>query len=434
MKSIKVVIFCLVTLFTLLGCDFFSADPEETTTTVTTETTITSNDYSGPYFLGIEATNWIPEDDNDLDYKADDFKPISLSYRSSLKNSKTSLALTGSTPVYYTTKNAKDYLVISILQPEAVEDQYVISSITIEYPSGTKIKWTNSTTEPNGSRKWYSNFSNTLFYIPFTSPSTIEQEGYNYTVTAIQYINGIVNEDVRFAEDAKDSLLVYVEKSAITAQGAPIAEYYPEQNKIKLSSYYNIDQAIIKEIYINDVLQASGDLVLDNGDEIAIVNQFTSFANHFVQVRIVYDNGLGILRACESIAIIFGTYPEPYYFLPIYNLEQLNKIPRDFTSTLTLVDNITLPSDFIPFHGYQLSIHGSNRTLTVPNDLVFWEYYGDPEYLNVFDEIGLDMRNLSIEGRIKLVNHTNQIYNLYSHESIDHFNLTNIRFHDLNNL
>jgi hypothetical protein len=371
MKSIKVGILYLVTLFALMGCDFFSADTTQPADTAsTTENLTTNQDYKGPYFLGIEATNWIPSENLELNYKSDDYKPFSLSFRSTYSTAKLSLILMDDVPIYYTTKSAKNYLVISIQQPEAVEDQYVISSITIEYPSGTKIKWTNSTTEPGGDRKWYSNFSNTLFYIPFTAPADIKQSGYNYKVTAIQYINGIVNEDVRFAEHALDTLLVYVEKSPIHAQGQPIAEYYPNDNKITLHSYYNLDQAIIKEIYVNDVLQVSGDLNLESGDDILLVNQYISFSDYFVQVRIIYDNGLGILRTCEAIAVVVGTYPAPYYFLPIFNYNQLSKIPKDYIATLNIVDNITIPDDFIPFHGYQFSLNGNGFTLTVPEDLV----------------------------------------------------------------
>lgn len=426
-------------IMAMLGCDFFSKNTDtqiETTTAISSTTSIstvsTEADYEGPYFIGISATDYIPEENIDLNSTSNQESRL-LSFRQYFNHKQSILAFDSSPSNYYTTKLAKEYLVIEIEQPPEVEDQYVISSITITYPSGTKIKWTNSTTEPGGTRKWYSNFSNTLFYIPFTAPSDIETAGYIYQVSAIQYIDGVINEDVRFSPEAIDYINVFVEKKAINTQGEMMAEYWPDENKIVLHNFYNDDGAIVKEVYINDVLQFSGDTLFESGDRIDIVNPYVSFSDYFVTVTVIFDNGLGILRSVTGLAIKVGTYPAPYYYLPISNLEQLNKIPRDYTASISLVDNITLPSDFEPFTGYQLTIAGNGRTLTVPEEATLWEYLGDPIYIEMFPEGSINIRDCSIIGKIRLVNHTTVPYNLFTHASIDHFTLINITYIDLNN-
>lgn len=436
----------IVTILAMIGCDFFGTLPETTTaTTITTtnqtttqrtttsETLTTETPYEGPLFLAVSATNYIPDE---IIYLSNPQSPHPhlLTHRVGFDYKQTLIHLNQTIATYYTTKLAKEYLVVEIQQPEAVQDQYVISSITLSYPGGTQIKWTNSTTEPGGTRQWYSNYSNTLFYIPFTAPSSIHTSGYTYQVLAIQYIDGVLNKDVRFASEAVDQINVFVEKSHITAQGSMMAEYWPDEEKIVLHSFSNTDNAVVTEVYINDVLQFCEDTVFQSGDTIYIVNPFTSFADHFVTVTVVYDNGLGIMRSVTGLAITVGSYPDPYYYLPIYTIEQLNKIPRDYIAQITLSANITLPSDFEPFTGYTFNIVGNGRTLNVPEEVTFWEYDGDPYYLEMFEQGSINMRNCTINGKIRLANYTLEPYILFTHAGIEHFTLINISLDDLNNL
>ncbi len=440
MKKVRFLVLLFFTTFVLLGCDFFNSK----STTSTTDTSITSSTsdisstttvdaYEGPYFLSVNATDFIPNDNQMLYSHNQTAKPIEIKEKFITNSTSSIIDYSDEKAIYYTTKQKKNYLVIEIEQPFNVEDQYVISSITIQYPSGSKIKWTNSTTEPGGNRKWYSNYSNTLFYIPFTSPNTIEQTGYDYKVTAIQYINGILNEDVRFAEECLDTIRVYVEKDHIHSGGEPVGEYFPDTNTIVLTSFYDFDNAIVHEIYVNDVLQMTGDFDLESGDIITISNPIVSFASHFVSITIIYDNGLGILKSFYGIALQLGLEQSPSYYFPIYNSVQFNKIPKDYIARIDLVASITLTEAFIPFSNYQINIDGHGRTLTVPTDLVLWEYYDHNDYMGEFDSFAINIRDLTISGKVKLINGTDEIYNLFTHAPISAFTLVNINYDGLNN-
>ncbi len=311
--------------------------------------------YRGPYFNGLYLSKALP-------YAAN----IPLSTPLSWKNRLASALEVDpfiEDPVVEAFRGQPEYLVIDITQPEEVEDQYVISSITIQYPDGSKIKWTSATTEPGGNRKWYSNPSNTKFYIPYTTPFAPQIEGYKYQVTAIQYLDGATNKDVRFQTESRDYVTLMVVNRAPYLDAT--MEYSGGCLGLYLYNITNLDSVTMSNLLINNELIEEGDLTFTP----RILKTFTTCpvlsTDGWLKLGFSYPDGIGGVRIAEFV-IVDTSFME----IRIHTGEDLMMLPKDFMGRVTLMANITIPESFEPFRSglFGLDSISGNETITIEGD------------------------------------------------------------------
>jgi hypothetical protein len=370
MKPFGLLLGVLLLGIVMFGCSF---SPDSTDNTIQVTTT-TEEVYQGPYFKGLYLSKGLP-----LILSTPVHMPLGLK---SQMDTTVEMNPYNEDSVMESFRGQLEYLVIDITQPQEVEDQYVISSITIQYPNGSKIKWTSATTEPNGTRKWYSNSSNTKFYIPYTTPNTPQLEGYVYQVTAIQYLDGTMNKDVRFEEQARDFVTLKVINKAPSIDGFLILGGSCPVLDTRVFS--NVDSVPITSMFVNNVLVQEGNLTFQQESAITIPSCPLLSTDGWFKLGLSYDDGIGGTRLAEYLITTMVVTE-----IRIHTGADLMLIPKNFQGILTLMANITLPADFEPFRSGIFGIDSitGNETITIEGDaatFTLWQSRMEDHFLTEY--------------------------------------------------
>jgi hypothetical protein len=361
--------------------------------TTTTETISTTETIARITLDKIEGSSTIPENNILLDTNKNENQPIRLSYINSTDNlierNTTSIfntsGETSEIPIYITTINSQEWLVIYLDQPAEIIDQYVIQSVTINYPNNTQRKWQNSSTEFSDpmSRKMSITPDGTKIYIPITTSDYLGD--YIYTVEAVEYMYNQENYLAVKNTDTIDSVIMRVGVGIeITHDLLDCLSYNALLHTLvydtESENYNNLysNNLIYDEVYINGVLV---------GEHIPITNNFSipeevyNITDNWVTLEVRFntgDNELSILK--------FFIKENDSRTVNIHNYEQFNMIPREtqLFMYIILFNDIIIPAEFEPLHINNLVISSNNNSklIFLEENITFWEFTSE-DYLNV---------------------------------------------------
>ena len=333
--------------------------------------------YTGPVFIGLTTSKEINSNDLSLNQRNiiqlfnrnPNVYSFNKSYPQNL-NANERLSVSDQT-----------YIVIQFEQPSEVQDIFEIISLVLEYPDGSSKKWSPNIREFNdpNSRSWYSNSNHTEIYIPITTPSVPNEEGYKYRVNAIKFIDGNTINDVRFAANTSDYVLLFPSYDDVLFYDIHFLGLFDVENNrafLSFESATNNSNIRIKRIWIADELVLDSVTSFRDSNLNSKIFEFsiemideTKLSSSWLYAEVEFENNQ-VIKGYLNKNINIENFDR--HSITVFSTEDFYNLPKDISISVNLQADIIIDNSFVPF----------NNSIVI-NSEVKWDDQAEPIFYSI---------------------------------------------------